>query len=164
MKALVQPGEDARVQDIDGDTSLNVASIKGHAETVKALVQQGANVRAQNNNGYTTLHWAARWRHTETVEALEESEARTHHRYWYRMVHYIFDIELLNILTNINLTVWISMWLVAFITCDIMTICQMAIDGRCRCCLSLIDKYIIIIVFDMNLRNPIRNSSMVQLT
>ena len=64
---------------IDGDTSLYVASHKGHLDVVRELLARGANVEAANTNGFTPLIMASWQGHVDVVRTLLAAGANKHH-------------------------------------------------------------------------------------
>jgi hypothetical protein len=76
VKTLVQSGEDVNSGDIDSDTPLCLASLKGHIKIVKFLVLSGnADINSSNRFGYTPLHLAAMVGHVKVVEFLVRNGA-----------------------------------------------------------------------------------------
>ena len=52
---LIDKSADINAKDINGNTPLHNASIKGHIKIVEILVGKGANVNAKTDNGRTPL-------------------------------------------------------------------------------------------------------------
>jgi hypothetical protein len=76
VTTLVQSGEDVNSGDIDSDTPLCLASLKGHIKIVKFLVgSDNANINSSNCSGYTPLHLAAIVGHVQVVEYLVQNGA-----------------------------------------------------------------------------------------
>jgi ankyrin repeat protein len=58
------------VPDYDGNTTLHLAAMRGHAEAAHFLLDQGANVNATNNVAMTPLHLAAKEGFVDVVKVL----------------------------------------------------------------------------------------------
>ncbi|KAK8126836.1 uncharacterized protein PG998_002595 [Apiospora kogelbergensis] len=63
------------VKDSSGESSLHLASARGHLEVVKLLVEKHADVKALDNGGWTPLHKASRNGRLEVAKLLIEEGA-----------------------------------------------------------------------------------------
>ena len=63
------------MQDKDGFSSLMIASLNGHTETVALLLKNGAHIDMQEHNGFSSLMIASQNGHTETVALLLQNGA-----------------------------------------------------------------------------------------
>lgn len=58
------------VPDYDGNTTLHLAAMRGHAQAASFLLDRGADVNAQNHAGMTPLHLAAKEGFLDVVDVL----------------------------------------------------------------------------------------------
>lgn len=66
----IAKGENANVQDENGQTPLHMAVRNGHSSTVAVLIDHGADPNVQDKNGMTPLHWAAMTGRPDLAELL----------------------------------------------------------------------------------------------
>ena len=66
---LLSAGADVTHADIDGQTALHLASIKGHVEVIRALRAAGVDMNATTTHDETPLHFAA---YNGKVDAIRE--------------------------------------------------------------------------------------------
>jgi len=61
---------DVNAQDVDQQTALHVAVMRGHQGAVKALLNHGAEINRKDKNGFTALHHAVQNRQVDILETL----------------------------------------------------------------------------------------------
>ncbi len=70
IKTLISDGEDVEALNSRGQSSLHIASQRGHVEAIKALIAGKGSVEAKDQNQQTPLHQAAAAGHKSAVLAL----------------------------------------------------------------------------------------------
>ena len=67
---LINNGVDKEKKDSNGQTALQIATIRNHLSVVQCLVENGANINTQDNYGMTPLHRACMYGYVKIVEYL----------------------------------------------------------------------------------------------
>ena len=69
-KLLIESGAKINQKDIDGNTELHLAAMRGFAGLIGLLAQKGADINAVNNNHHTALYYAAKHGYLNAADAL----------------------------------------------------------------------------------------------
>ncbi len=72
---LLKEGANANLRDANGDTVLNLASIRGYVGVVRFLLEYGADPNQVDSKGRSPLYWAIFKRHREVAYVLLNSGA-----------------------------------------------------------------------------------------
>ncbi|XP_046984027.1 TD and POZ domain-containing protein 1-like [Schistocerca americana] len=75
VRLLLAAGADVGARDVDGETALHWAALRGHAAVVRLLLSAASDPDARDQWWRTPLHWAARNGHAEAAAALLQAGA-----------------------------------------------------------------------------------------
>ena len=64
---LVESGAKLNKKDLNGNTELHLAALKGYADLTRLLVEHGADVNAVNEYNRTALYYAAKHGYRERL-------------------------------------------------------------------------------------------------
>lgn len=77
LHILSEHGADLLATDIDGDSSLHIASLNGHIDCMNFLISKGSSVNTINHHDATPITYALVRRHYDAVKLLIQSGAST---------------------------------------------------------------------------------------
>lgn len=69
-KLLIESGAKPNQKDVQGNTELHLAAMRGFDEVIRLLVKHGADVNAVNNSNHTALYYAAKHGYRSASDAL----------------------------------------------------------------------------------------------
>jgi ankyrin repeat protein len=70
----LENGANIQCKTNDNQTSLHLASEKGHTDVVKILLEKGANIQSKTNDEDTCLHLAIKHGHIDIVQILAQNK------------------------------------------------------------------------------------------